>query len=53
MTITVVQPLSMGETFKAFWNTWGDAIALVGAGTVGAFSTFLVDQLKSRRLHKK
>jgi len=52
LTITVLPPLSMSETFMGFWNVWGDAVALVIAGAVGAFATFFVDQLKSRREHK-
>lgn len=53
LTITVLPPLSFNETFVSFWNLWGDAIALVIAGAVGAFATFLVDQLKSRRENKQ
>ncbi|HYG00272.1 MAG TPA: hypothetical protein VD815_09275, partial [Candidatus Saccharimonadales bacterium] len=51
LTINIIPPLSISETFIAFWNTGGDAIALVAAGAVGAFATFVMDQLKSRREH--
>ncbi len=52
LTITVLPPLTVNETFTAFWEIWGNAIALVIAGAAGAFATFLVDHLKSRREHK-
>lgn len=52
LTITVLPPLTIGETFMSFWDTWGDAISLVMAGAAGAFATFLVDQLKSKREKK-
>lgn len=52
LTITVLPPLTVSETFIAFWEIWGDAIAFVVAGAVGAFATFLVDYLKSKREHK-
>lgn len=52
LTISVLLPLTVSETFIAFWEIWGDAIALMVAGAVGAFAIFLVDHLKSRREHK-
>ena len=52
LTITVLPPITVNETFTAFWEIWGNAIALVIAGAAGAFATFLVDHLKSRREHK-
>lgn len=52
LTITVLPPLSVSETIVSFWQIWGDAIALVVAGAVGALATFLVDYLKSKREHK-
>lgn len=45
LTINIIPPLSIGETFIAFWNACGDAIALVGARALGAFATFVMDQL--------
>lgn len=49
LTIEVLPPLTMGETFMGYWHTWGDAIALIAAGAVGAFATFAMDLLKSKR----
>jgi hypothetical protein len=49
LTIEVLPPLTPGETFMGYWHTWGDAIALIAAGAVGAFATFAMDILKSRR----
>lgn len=51
LPINIIPPLGISETFIAFWNTWGDAIALVAAGAIRAFATFVMDQLKSRREH--
>lgn len=52
LTITVLPPLSISETFIGFWDIWGDAISLVMAGAAGAFATFLVDLLKTKRERK-
>lgn len=51
LTITVLPPLSANERFMAFWDVWGDAVALMGAGAVGVFATFIVDQFKNKRKH--
>ncbi|HEU5120711.1 MAG TPA: hypothetical protein VFT71_06960 [Candidatus Nitrosocosmicus sp.] len=39
----------MSETFMGYWPRWGDAIALISPGAVGAFAMFMMDQLKNRR----
>ena len=52
LTITVLPPLTVSETFIGFWGIWGDAIGLIVAGAVGSFATFLVDHLKSKREQK-
>ena len=49
LTIEVLPPLTLSETFMGYWHTWGDAIALIAAGAVGAFATFAMDLLKNRR----
>lgn len=33
----------------AFWGTYGDLIAILPCGIVGAFATVFVDYLKSRK----
>ena len=53
LTINVIPPLTLNETFTAFWVTYGIPIVILAGGAVGASSTFLIDQLKSRREHKK
>jgi hypothetical protein len=53
LTINVIPPLSANERFTAFWVTYGTAIVIVAGGAVGATSTFLIGELKSRREHKK
>ena len=52
LTINVIPPLTVNETFMAFWSTYGTPIVILAGGAVGAFSTFLIDYLKSRREHK-
>ena len=53
LTIDVIPPLTLNETFMAFWATYGTAIAILVGGAVGASSTHLIGELKSRREHKK
>jgi hypothetical protein len=52
LTINVIPPLSVNETFVGFWATYGTAIVILAGGAMGAFSTFFIDQLKDRRHHK-
>jgi len=52
LTVEVIPPLSVNETFMAFWVTYGTPIVILAGGAVGAFSTFFIDYLKSRREHK-
>ena len=52
LTINVIPPLTIHETFSAFWITYGTPIVILAGGAVGASTTFLIDYLKSRREHK-
>ncbi|MGN6350407.1 MAG: hypothetical protein ACTHL3_02970 [Candidatus Nitrosocosmicus sp.] len=52
LTIHVIPSLTFDETFMSFWTTYQNAIGILSGGVVGAFSTFLVDYLKSRKEHK-
>jgi hypothetical protein len=52
LTIDVIPPLTVNETFMAFWVTYGTPIVILAGGAVGAFSTFFIDHLRSRREHK-
>jgi hypothetical protein len=52
LTISVIPPLTVNETFMAFWTTYGTPIVILAGGAVGASTTFLIDYLKSRREHK-
>jgi hypothetical protein len=52
LTINVIPPLTVNETFMAFWATYATPIVILAGGAVGAFSTFLIDYLKSRRERK-
>ncbi len=52
LTINVLPPLTVNETFMAFWVTYGTPIVILAGGAVGAFSTFFIDYLKNRREHK-
>jgi hypothetical protein len=53
LTINVIPPLTVNETFTAFWVTYGTAIVILAGGAVGASSTFLIGELKSRRENKR
>jgi len=52
LTIDVIPPLTVNETFTAFWVIYGTPIVGLTGVLVGAFSTFFIDHLKSRREHK-
>jgi hypothetical protein len=52
LTIDVIPPLTLYETFKAFWATFGSDLTLLGSAAVGAFSAIFVDYLKDRKKHK-
>ena len=53
LTIDVIPPLTLSETFMAFWATYGTEVALIASGAVGAFSAIFVDYVKDRKEHKK
>jgi hypothetical protein len=36
----------------AFWVTYGTPLVILAGGAVGAFSTFFIDYMRSRREHK-
>jgi hypothetical protein len=52
LTIDVIPPLTVSETFTDLWGKYGTPVAIFAGGIVGAFSTFFIDHLKSRRKHK-
>jgi hypothetical protein len=52
LTIDVIPPLTINESFTAFWVTYGTPLVGLTGVIVGAFSTFFIDHLKSRREHK-
>ena len=53
LTISVIPPLSVNETFMAFWNMYGTPIVILAGGAVGAFSSLFIDYLKDRKQQKK
>jgi hypothetical protein len=48
MTVSVTEPLSAGEQFKAFWSTYGSIISLVLAGFGGAITPSLIESIRNR-----
>ena len=52
LTIDVIPPLTVYETFMTVWDTYATHIAIVASGMVGVLVTFLVEHLRSRREHK-
>ena len=53
LTIHVIPPLTFDETFISFWNTYQTTIAILASGAMGAFSTSLIDYLKSKKKNKR
>jgi len=53
LTIDVLPPLTINETFMAFWDTYATFIAIVVSGMVGVLLTFVVEYRRSRRVHKE
>ncbi|MPZ08398.1 MAG: hypothetical protein GEU26_18620 [Nitrososphaeraceae archaeon] len=52
LTIDVIPPLTVNETFMAIWDTYATHIAIVVSGMVGVLMTFFVEHLRSRREHR-
>jgi hypothetical protein len=52
LTFSVIETPSVAQTIKDFWVTYGTPIAILAGGVVGAFSTFFIDHLRSRREQK-
>ena len=52
LTIEVIPPLYVNETFMSFWVAYGTPIVILAGRAVGTFSTFFIDYMKSRREHK-
>ena len=52
LTIDVIPPLTVNETFMALWDTYATHIAIIASGMVGVLVTFLVEHLRSKRQPK-
>ena len=52
LTINVIPPLTVNETFMAFWITYGTPIVILASATVIPFSTFIIHYLRRKRKHK-
>lgn len=53
LTFSVIDPPSMTQTFKDFWVTYGTPMAILAGGFVGAFATYFIDYLRSRKERKQ
>ena len=53
LTIGVIPPLTVHETFNAFWTAYGTPIVILAGGAVGAFTSLFIDYLKDRKEQKK
>jgi hypothetical protein len=53
LTFSVIDPPSVAQTFKDFWVTYGTPIAILAGGFVGAFATYFIDYLRSRRVRRQ
>ena len=52
LTINVIPPLTVHETFTAFWVTYGTPIVILASATVIPISTFFIHYLRGKRKHK-
>jgi hypothetical protein len=52
LTINVIPPLTVNETFMAFWVTYGTPIVILASATVIPFSTFFIHYLRRKSKHK-
>jgi hypothetical protein len=52
LTIEVIPPVAFGETFTAFWATYGEGVGLLVGGIGGTIATLFVDHLRKRKKHK-
>jgi hypothetical protein len=53
LTFSVIDPPSITQTFKDFWVTYGTPMTILAGGFVGAFATYFIDYLRSRKEHKQ
>jgi hypothetical protein len=53
LTIEVIPPLTVNETFMSFWNTYGTAIVILGSGAAGVFATVFIDYMKGLKSRRK
>jgi hypothetical protein len=53
LTIHVIPPLTFNETFRSFWDVYGDVIGLSSAGLVGSLATLFIDYLKDRKSSRR
>jgi hypothetical protein len=48
MTVKVLEPLSLGEQFKQFWDIYGQPISIVLGGFAGGATSLLFDRYKKK-----
>lgn len=48
MTIKVLEPLSLGEQFKQFWDIYGQPKSIVLGGFAGGATSLLFDRYKKK-----
>lgn len=49
LPVTVIDPLSFGEQFSAFWDVYGDPISLVGGGFAAGFAALVFNKLQKTK----
>jgi hypothetical protein len=52
LTFSVIDPPSTAQAFKDFWVIYGTPMAILAGGFVGAFATYFIDYMRSRRERK-
>jgi hypothetical protein len=49
LPVTVIESLTFGEQFSAFWNVYGDPISLVGGGFAAGFAALVFNKLQKTK----
>ncbi len=52
LTVKVLEPLSILEQFKNFWDVFGDPISLIGGAFAAGFSALVFDRMNKKRKGK-
>jgi hypothetical protein len=49
LTLTVIEPLTIQQQIKDFWEIWGSPISLIGGGFAAGLASLVFDRMKNRK----